>query len=341
MIQQILDSMARANHAVADQYRHGLRDAHAKSHAILRGELRVHDDAPPQYRQGLFASAATYPVIVRLSTAPGFLQSDQVHAPQGFAIKVVGVDGERALPDGASTQDLLMVNQATLPFGTLDKYLDLQKILEKQPTMSDKEAISAYHKAKVARTVLDALHKPLPPVIEVVTAPFTELLGNTFHTMAALRYGDHIAKLSVAPKSANVTRLTGKQIAGDGDSAIRDRLRDFFADQSADFDVRAQLCTDLDDMPIEDAGALWDEDQSPHVSVATLHLPAQETYSNARRVYADDAMSFSPWHALAAHRPLGAIMRARRRAYPSSSDFRHDFNQVNPVEPTSIDELPD
>ncbi|WP_418955610.1 hypothetical protein [Streptomyces tritici] len=43
----------------------------------------------------------------------------------------------------------------------------------------------------------------------------------------------------------------------------------------------------------------------------------------ARRRYADDVLSFSPWHALEAHRPLGSIMRSRRAARPASSDFRH------------------
>jgi hypothetical protein len=86
---------------------------------------------------------------------------------------------------------------------------------------------------------------------------------------------------------------------------------------------------------------LWREDLSPHQTVATVYLPAQDPYSDARRRYADDVLSFNPWHALAAHRPLGSVMRSRRSAYPHSSSFRHDYNGVRQHEPASIDEIPD
>jgi len=93
-------------------------------------------------------------------------------------------------------------------------------------------------------------------------------------------------------------------------------------------------------MPVEDASVLWPEELSSHEAVAVLHLPAQDAYSDARRRYADDVLSFSPWHALEAHRPLGSIMRSRRAAYPASSDFRHRFNGIAPQEPAAIEELP-
>jgi hypothetical protein len=51
-------------------------------------------------------------------------------------------------------------------------------------------------------------------------------------------------------------------------------------------------------------------------------------------------MSFSPWHALAAHRPLGAIMRTRKQVYANAARFRAEHNQVQIVEPRSIDEVP-
>jgi hypothetical protein len=37
-------------------------------------------------------------------------------------------------------------------------------------------------------------------------------------------------------------------------------------------------------------------------------------------------MSFSPWHGLAAHRPLGGIMRARRGAHEMTKEFRAEKN---------------
>jgi hypothetical protein len=44
---------------------------------------------------------------------------------------------------------------------------------------------------------------------------------------------------------------------------------------------------------------------------------------------------------LAAHRPLGNIMRARLKAYQASSQFRHAAEDRPMVEPRSIEELPE
>ena len=75
--------------------------------------------------------------------------------------------------------------------------------------------------------------------------------------------------------------------------------------------------------------------------MARITAGPQQAYSVERRVYVDEKLSFSPWHGLAAHRPLGNIMRARFEAYKASSEFRHSANGREMVEPSSIEELPD
>jgi hypothetical protein len=73
-------------------------------------------------------------VIAHFSSAPGDLRSDQVPVQRGMAIKVIGVPGPRALDDGHTTQDFLLVNHPTpLPFGNSAEYAKLQDLLEKQP----------------------------------------------------------------------------------------------------------------------------------------------------------------------------------------------------------------
>jgi hypothetical protein len=341
LVRQIVEAMESANRQVAAKHRHGLRDAHAKSHGVVAGELRIQPDLPEHLAQGLFATGRTYPVIVRFSTAPGDLRSDQVPVQRGMAIKVIGVDGPRAVDDGLATQDFLLVNHPTLPFGTIGEYAKLQKLLEQQPRQSDQQLQVTGLAARTAARVLGQLGRPLPPAIETLAAANNHILGETFHSMAAIRYGEHVAKISVTPRTANVRALTGKPVRRkDGESALRDLVADFFTGQDAQYDVRAQLCADVDRMPIEDASVLWPESLSPHQVVAVLHLPAQDPYSDARRRYADDVLSFNPWHALAAHRPLGSIMRSRRTAYPRSSDFRHHVNGIDHHEPSSIEELP-
>ncbi|WP_256987119.1 hypothetical protein [Streptomyces sp. BR123] len=152
---------------VADKHRHGLRDAHAKSHGVLAGELRIHSDLPSHLTQRLFAEPATYPVIVRFSSAPGDLRSDQVPVQRGIAIKVVGAPGPRALDDGRTTQDFLLVNHPTLPFGNIAEYAKLQDLLDKQPRQSDQQlqltGLAARAAAK-ASPVWDArCHRPWRP----------------------------------------------------------------------------------------------------------------------------------------------------------------------------------
>lgn len=256
-------------------------------------------------------------------------------------MKVIDAPGPRALDDGFTTQDFLLVNHPTLPFGNIAEYAKLQGILEKQPGQSDQQLQLTGAAARVAAKALTRVGRPLPPAVETLAAANDHILGETFHSMAALRYGDHVAKMSAAPRSANVKALTGSHVGKKaGESALRDLVVDFFADNSAEYDIRAQLCADIDRMPVEDASVLWPEELSPHQTVAVLHLPAQDAYSDARRRYADDVLSFSPWHALEAHRPLGSIMRSRRAAYPASSDFRHHYNGIPGQEPSDIKELP-
>lgn len=341
LIRQIVEAMHSANQQVAAKHRHGLRDAHAKSHGVLAGELHIQPNLPNHLAQGLFATPRTYPVIVRFSTAPGDLRSDQVHTQRGMAIKVIGAQGPRALDDGLTTQDFLLVNHPTIPFGTIGTYAKLQKLLEQQPRQSDQQLQVSGLAARTAARVLTQLRRPLPPVIETLAAANNHILGETFHSMAAIRYGDHVAKISAAPRSQNMQALAGKPVHRKaGESALRDLVGDFFTHHDAKFDLRAQLCVDTNQMPIEDASILWPERLSPHKLVAVLHLFAQNPYSDARRRYADDVLSFNPWHALEAHRPLGSLMRSRRAAYERSSDFRHRVNGIEHHEPTSIEELP-
>lgn len=68
VIDKIIRVLHKNNERAYQKYRHGVRDAHAKSHAVLRGELTVYPDLEPELRQGMFASPGTYPVVVRLSS---------------------------------------------------------------------------------------------------------------------------------------------------------------------------------------------------------------------------------------------------------------------------------
>ena len=73
---------------------------------------------------------------------------------------------------------------------------------------------------------------------------------------------------------------------------MADAVAAHFARAGASYELRAQLRTDAENMPVEDAAILWDPEASPHVPVATLRFKPQDVLSPARRVHGDDHLAF-------------------------------------------------
>jgi hypothetical protein len=124
-----------------------------------------------------------------------------------------------------------------------------------------------------------------------------------------------------------------------GPDAHRELITDFFSQNSAEYEIRIQLCTNPEAMAIEDATVHWSELESPAQGVATITFSEQHSEGVYRRAFGDDVLSFNSWRGLAAHRPLGSINRLKKRVFDASSDYWHTVN-VSRKEPTSIDELP-
>lgn len=342
-VKEIRASFARGRIAAYEKHRHAVRDAHAKSHGILKGELSICDRLPAELKQGLFAAAKTYPVIIRFSTSPGDILPDGVAALRGMAIKVVGVEGEKILPPlkDAATQDFVLCNHPTIAAGDAASYLKQALILEKA-TQQPEEL------QKIATTALRAGAAALRAVgVDVVggaggqAMPETHILGETFFSQAAIRYGDYIAKLNVAPFSENLKALTSEGIDTSNPSVLRDLVVEFFDSNGGEYEIGIQLCTDLETMPVEDASVEWSEEASPYLPVGKLTIPQQDAYGNERRVFGDEILSFNPWHCLIEHQPLGSIQRVRKPVYDESSEYRHRMNVRERREPETIDELPD
>lgn len=340
LTKQIVTRMAAKQAADAERHRHAHRDAHAKSHAVIKGRLTVHRDLPKELAQGIFATPRDYEIVARLSSAASDIQSDAIPQPRGFAVKVIDVDGDRLSPElGGANQDFLMVNFPTLAFGTIPKYQQLLGILEAKAAGPEALQQLAAAAARGVKSAVEALGGHANATLDGLARDQNHPLGETYHTQAALRFGDYIAKLSIAPTGA-VADLHGQQVAGCY-SAMRDALTEWFATNGATFDLRAQLCTDLDAMPVEDAAVLWDAAASPHRTIATLRFDPQDSYSPARQVGGDDHLAFNPWNGVEAHRPLGGIMRIRKAAYESSSAQRHRLNALPRSEPASLAEIGD
>ena len=342
-------TMQHITRTMAARYRHAYRPVHAKSHGVLVGTLEVLPGLPPELKQGLFASEAKHPVILRFSTNPGDLLADSVSSPRGLALKVLNIEGE-TVPNhaGATTQDFVCINANAFPVPDPEGFLKQIKLFDKGLEVSEgvKHAVSLA--ARGANAVLKAVHLS-SAALEGIGAPSVHPLGESFSTVAPLRYGDYVAKIGFAPASENLKALTGKGIdLGQDYNALEEEIKRFFRHEHAVWDVKVQLALAAEpgteekdkDFSIERADKPWPEDKSPWRTVARITVAAQDSYSDARQLFVDEQLSFSPWHALAAHQPLGGIMRSRLKAYEEAKKYRGQRNAREVVEPVSVDEVP-
>jgi hypothetical protein len=165
-------------------------------------------------------------------------------------------------------------------------------------------------------------------------------LGATYYSQTPYRYGNYIAKFSLVPVLPALKDLADTTIDASGrPDAIREDVRESLIEQGGTWEFRVQLCMNLEKMPIEDATVVWDEEASPFVTVATLDVPPQLAWQDGISQKTEDELSFSPWHGLAAHQPLGGVNRARNDTYKFSADYRGRINGCPMHEPRGPGEL--
>lgn len=321
---------------------HAIRAVHAKSHGILEGELEVAPDLHGVLAQGLFARPGRYPVVLRFSTIPGDILDDAVSVPRGLAIKVIGVEGER-LPgsEGDVTQDFVLVDGPAFNAPNLKVFGTNLKLLAGSTDKAEgaKKALSAAF--QLVEQAVESVGGKSPTLTTLGGHAPTHILGETFYSQAPLLWGDYFGKVCVTPVSDTLRALKDKKIElKDRPHALREEVLAYFAQHGGEWDVRVQLCTDLEKMPVENPHKQWSEDESPYLPVARITVKPQVAWSDARSRAVDDGLSFSPWHGLAAHRPLGSVNRARREAYEMSADYRGRFNGCPISEPRALEALP-
>ncbi|MDF3981064.1 catalase family protein [Luteibacter sp. PPL201] len=339
--EQLIQTLTEINQTTLKHEGHANRSVHAKSHALLVGELTIADDLPRELAQGIFARPGRYPVVMRLSTVPGDILDDAVSTPRGMAVKIIGVEGER-LPgsEGAVTQDFVMVNGPAFKAADAKKFASSLKLVAATTDRAEraKKALSAVLRG--TERVIEAFGGKSSTLLALGGQPQTHPLGDTYYSQAPLRFGDYVVKVSVAPHSPNLTELTDASLPLQGRyDGLRDAMVEHFATQGGEWDLRVQFCTDLDTMPIEDASVPWPEEKSPYLDVGRIVVWPQPAWNDARQAAIDDGLAFSPWHGVQAHRPMGSVMRARRLAYRTMARFRAHHNGVAMNEPTSLADI--
>ena len=318
----------------AKDYGHAVRSVHAKAHGILEGRMVVHDGLPSELAQGLFATPGEHRVFMRISTNAGDILPDAISLPRGLALKVLDVAGERLPGAKGTTQDFIMVNGPVFMAKTADKFLgNLKKLAGTTDRLEGtKQAMS---------TVLQGVNKALTAVgIESAQVqsmggvPNTDPLGETYYSVTPFRYGDHLAKFSVVPATSSLRALQDRKVDASGrPDALREDIQNEMRDLDGVWEFRVQLCRDLAKQPVEDPTVLWNEEEAPFQTVATITAPRQDSWDAARVRTVDEEMHFMVWTGLLAHQPLGNINRARREPYQHSTAFREGFNRCPVHEP--------
>lgn len=323
---------------VAETRGHAHRAVHAKGHALLRGTLTVNEGLPPQLAQGLFAAPGSYEVLLRWSSPPAEQLPDAVSTPRAVAIKILEVPGPRLDParDGRS-QDFLMVNGPAFarpgPQGFVADSKLLAATTERMP--ETKKLISTVLRG--AEGALEALGGKSAKIKGMGGEPQRHPLGETYYTQTPFLYGHYMAKFSLAPSAPALLALDGAGIGND-DDAQRAAIGAFFGDQAgpaAEWELRVQLCADAERMPVEDASVAWPEELSPYLAVARLSVPRQQAWDEQASPALEDGIAFDPWNCLAAHRPLGAVNRARREVMAVSRMRRSELNRCPIHEPAA------
>ena len=339
---QLVEHIRSCGVAGFERHIHAMRAAHAKSHGILKGELTVAHDLPADLRQGVFQPGKRYGVVARISSSPADIHTDETPQPRGLAIKLIGVEGDRLetqIP--GANQDFLMVNFPALPFGTIERYQKLVGVLHAVAASPEVMQRLAAEAASGVSNVLTAVGLQPGVLLQSLARDNSHPLGESYYTQGALRFGDYVGKLALKPKSDNLSAYVGFKLHDVEYSTLTEAVTQFFAREGADYELSVQLCADVGKMPIEDVSVVWDEALSPHRPLGTLRFGPQASYSPGRRVYGDDALSFSPWNGVKAHQPLGGVMRVRRAVYAASAAYRLEMNARKRTEPSSLQDVPD
>ena len=307
------------------------RGEHSKGHGCVRGRLVVDPNLSenPQLQVGLFKNPVqAFSVCIRFSNFS--VKDDAKGDLRGMAIKVFDVPGEKILEDekDEQTQDILLVDFPVFVVRNAKDYIDLFVEIERSNSRNPvRFFITGFNPFKWR---WHELWIGLSYRLKTIDSLFEA----RYWSMTPYRFGSAAVKLMAIPAPTNRTGHFWSRLGPRSKDYLREVMRDHLRDQDASFDLFVQFQADADKMPIEDPTIRWN---SPFHKVATLTIPPQSFESPEQTRFCEN-LSFTPWHSLLEHRPLGGINRTRKIVYEQISRIRNKLNGVEHREP-SLDEF--
>lgn len=295
------------------------RDAHVKMHGLVKAEFTVLRDLPPELKVGLFAKPATYRAWVRFSNSVNTIRPDGERDIRGMAIKLMGVPGAKLLPgqEMESTHDFIVISTDQFPIRDAAGF----------------DALAAAFIGDVLdKIVYFTTHLDVAWRLVKSFRRFSNPLAIRYFSCVPFAFGDAQVKYCATPRPSASSPKAGIPF-DPPENLLRRNAAAQLAQGDAVFDFGVQFRNDPDSMPIEDPTVVWDESASPFRTVATLRILPQVFDTDERNAVGEN-LSFTPWHCLPEHRPLGGLNRARRVIYEALSGFRHETNGVPQTEPS-------
>lgn len=316
VIVRLAQEQVRAQHA-ADGAAH--RDAHAKHHGCVRASFGVLDKEhlPEGLRHGVFQPGVRYPALIRFSNGSGSVKPDGKGDGRGMAVKLLGVPGPKLHPSERGTQDFLMINSPAFFVRGAADYVDFMTA-----AAGGKFPAGFFFNGWPWNWRL----KELGVVLSIARQSPSDMLDLRYFSMVPYRLGpDRAMKYSAKPC---VGRKKGYPTTSD--HFLRENLKTALASESACFDFMVQL--QAPGMSLDDSVAAWDEKASPFMPVAKIIIDPQ-SFDSPEQMTACENLSFTPWHAVPEHEPLGPINAIRLAVYDAVSELRHALNGAPRAEP--------
>ena len=277
-------------------------------------------------------------------------EQERKNGSRGMAIKILDVEGEfLSLDSGRQNQDFLMINTPMFAFPDVRNYLRLNEALL-NPKVSP-------HGDKP-----DGFFLPLNQAVPQANDPIwgnvwvgfdAEDLKNTKETLRIIKqeiegkdhtvrnplqvqyfgaapflFGeDRAMKVSAAPcKAVEQPDFPDRKNPDDPSiNYLGEALTQSMKGPENicfEFKIQTRRREELRVDQIENATTLWPEELTSYENVARITIPVPQAPDAPEAVEHCKELAFTPFHSLAAHRPIGGINRLRREVYESSATHR-------------------
>lgn len=357
------------------------RDQHPKHHGCVRAKFVIKPDLGADLRKGLFQEERVYDAWIRFSNgAQRDDRRPDVHGMAIKLMDVVGQKAVR-IADGEPdelTQDFVMVDHPTFFLKDAVEYAEFsQAVLKSRGKVPShvRTLLSHFFSDRTSGllTLIFVYFFPwrlrtLTRLMAFASRRIANPLATRYWSTTAYRFDSKYMKFSAAPAELHVERRhrfpasdsyrdlatfldgsteTSPQLMSDanrGENSKENYLREAMAhsltDAGAMFLFKVQSSNNTQKTPIDDPRIDWLDSDAPFHTVAYLWIPPQEFQTEKRDAFCEN-LSMTPWHALAAHAPVGQINEIRRLVYEQLSEDRHRINGVTRREPRATDPDPD